>query len=297
MFLILDQSRTEFSSRLKGLAEQKGLHVLLLTTADVARDMAVVFHLSDKDLQLHLLYQDLAVTTRDIEGIYCGMNIFEPGLWEGFTPKDAEYAARETQALWMAVLTGLPCRVVNPPALDSLAGASLSTPEILYLAHRLGFHIPMVISLESGKVAADLLRTGVPARYADLGEIWVNETGLSRDHLGSLEQNDDHFLVVEEVPGRPVYVTILGNEFFACEADAEGSVAPLPVSLITRPVRSRLRALQKQLNLVLAEYSLRVMADGNWAFLSCVRPPIFAVEAYGDALLGRIIDYAVERGQ
>ncbi len=297
MFLILDQCLTEFSLRLRSIAERKGLKTLLLASADVARDVALVFHLSEKDLSLHLHYQDVAINTQDIEGVYCGIDVFEPRLWQRFMPKDAEYAARETQALWLAILSSLPCRVVNPPALDSLAGTLLSTPEIIYLAHRLGFHVPMVISLESGKVAAEVLETGVPARYADLGDVWANETGLNRDDLSSLKKNENHFRVLEEVSGKPMYVTLLGDQFFACEADPGVSVVPIAVHQIPRLIKTRLRTLHKRLNLTLAEHFFRVMVDGTWVFVGCARPPIYAVAAHGDALLGQVVDYAVGKGE
>ena len=296
MFLILDQKPTEFSLRIRDIAERKGLKTVLVTSAELARDLALVFHLSEQGPSLHLHYQEMAIETSGIEGVYCGINVFEPTLWEQFTLKDAEYAARETQALWLAILASLPCRVVNPPALDSLAGTLLSTPEVLHLAHRLGFHIPMVISLESGKVAAEVLGTGVPARYADLGEVWANETGLRQDDLSSLEQNENHFRVLEEVTGKPMYVTLLGNQFFACETAAGGLVVPVAVRKIPRLIKTRLRTFHKRLNLTLAEHSFRVMPDGTWVFVGCARPPICAVAAHGDALLGQVVDYAVGKG-
>lgn len=293
MFLILDQNLTEFSLRLRTLAERRGLKTVLWTSADVVRDVVLLFRLSERDLTLHLRYQDISIETCDIEGVYCGINIFDPLLWDQFTRKDAEYAARETQALWLAILASLPCRVVNPPAVDSLAGTFLSTPEIIFLAHRLGFRVPMVISLESGKVAAEILRTGAPARYADLGEVWVDERELSEDGLTSLEQNEDHFRVLEEVPGKQTYVTLLGDQFFACEVESGGSVVPVAVRQIPRLIKSRLRTLHKRLNLALAEHSFRVMADGNWVFFGSARPPIFAVAAHGDAFLEQVVNYVV----
>jgi hypothetical protein len=258
--------------------------------------MALVFHLTDKDISVHLQYQDVTFTIQQIEGVYCGINIFESTLWEQFSPKDAEYAARETQALWLAILQSLPCRVVNPPALDSLAGTLLSTPETLYLAHRLGFYIPMSISLESGMIAAELLGAGVPARCADLGEVWVNETYLRREDITNLKLNEDHFRVSEELLGKPIYLTLVGSKIFACEVHSGGSVVPLPINLIPRLIKSRLRTLHKRLNLTLAEYSFRIMTDGYFAFLGCTRPPVYTVAALGDEFIGQVIDYAVGKG-
>ena len=40
--------------------------------------------------------------------------------------------------------------------------------------------------MESGQTAAELLKKGIPARYADLGETYAHEESLSRDDLGHL---------------------------------------------------------------------------------------------------------------
>jgi len=296
VFLILDQVPADFSLRLKRVADRKGVETLFLTSAEIVRSSALVFYVSTHDVHLRLRVQDRTVELPDLDGVYCGINTFEPGLWEWFSPEDAEYAAKETQALWLAILASLPCRVVNPPALDTLAGTLLFWPELLYLAHRLGFHIPMVITLESGSVAAELLTSGVPARYACLGESRIREASFRPEDVSSLAQRQDHILVKEEVPGRPVYVTLVGGRTFACAPDAGGSAHPVPASDIPRQIRTRLRTLHRQLNLNLAEYAFRVMADGTWVFAGCGRPPVFAVAAYGDALFAQIVDFAMAAG-
>ena len=264
---------------------------LLLTSADIAQDLALAFYITEQGIDLHLQYQNCSIETREIEGVYCGINAFGENLWERFSPRDAEYAARETQALWLAILSSLPCRIVNPPALDTLAGTLLSSPAILYLAHQIGFKIPMAINLESGKVAAELLATNIPAYCADLGEMWINESVFRKEELNLLSQNEDHFRVVEETAGRAVYVTLVGDEFFACVTDANGSITPIAAKEIPTAIGTRLHALQKQLNLVVEEYGFRVLADSTWVFCGYKRPPSAAVVAYGDALFEQIADY------
>lgn len=295
MFLILSQNLTEFSLRLKYAAERKGLKALLLTSAEIAQDLALVFDLTEENVSLCLRYQGVSISTSDIEGVYCEINAFDYSLWERFSPQDAQYAAQETQALWLAILASLPCRVVNPPALDTLAGTLLSTPEILYLAHRLGFPIPMVVSLESGKIASELLATGATVFYTDLGEVSINEISLSEGDLVSLAQNENHIRVKEELHGKRVYVTMVGYRFLSCKPDANGSVKCVPASQVPRPVRNRLRTLHKQLNTNLMEYCFRVMEDGTWVFCGCGRPPVLTVAAYGDALFDQIVDFAIEK--
>ncbi|MGV2390648.1 MAG UNVERIFIED_CONTAM: hypothetical protein LVR29_27775 [Microcystis novacekii LVE1205-3] len=158
-----------------------------------------------------------------------------------------------------------------------MAGTVLSTPEILYLAHCLGFQIPMSIDLESGAVTAELLKQGISAHYADLGEVWINEVGSAQSDLINLAQKENHFRVREKVSGKPVCITLLGKQSFACQFEADSSVTPLPNHQVPRPIRTRLQALQKRLNLNLAEYYFRLIADDSWVFIGCDRPPTFTV--------------------
>ncbi|MGD8505070.1 MAG: hypothetical protein PVF15_00190 [Candidatus Bathyarchaeota archaeon] len=297
MFLILDQQLTEFSRRLKNVAERKGLETLVLTSAEIARDLVLVFHLSDKGVKFQLSFQGTSIESHCIDGVYCGINAFEPKLWDQFSSKDAEYAAWETQALWLAILASLPCQVVNPPALDTMAGTLLSTPEILYFAHRLGFQIPAIVSLESGKVTAELLSSGVTARYADLGDAWISEKSSSRVDLSLLEQKENHFRVTEEIPGRMMSVALVGSRFFACALDSEDTLTPITYRQIPRLVRTRLRTLHKWLNLNVAEYYFHVTAKDTWIFSGCGRPPTLAVTAFGDAIFEHIINFAVGKGK
>ena len=85
MFLILDQYLTEFNFRLKRVTERTEMKTLLLTSAQVALDLALIFRLSEQDASIHLQYQDATIETLYINGVYCGINAFEPRLWEQFT--------------------------------------------------------------------------------------------------------------------------------------------------------------------------------------------------------------------
>ena len=52
MFLILDQYLTEFNLRLKRVTERKEMKTLLLTSAQIALDLALVFRLSEQDASI-----------------------------------------------------------------------------------------------------------------------------------------------------------------------------------------------------------------------------------------------------
>jgi hypothetical protein len=297
LFLILDQQLTEFSSKLITAAERKGLTTMFLTSADIAQNLALAFFLSDKELKLKLRFKGITVETTDINGVYCGINSFEPSLWNFFSQKDAEYAASETQALWLAILASLPCHVINPPALDTLAGTLLSTPEILCFAQSFGFKIPSVIYLESGKVTSELLAAGIPTRYADLGEVWINEKDSSQTNLAILKREEKHFRVTEEVSGKLFSVAIVGDRIFACTPDSKSLIKPITSSQIPHLIRTRLSALHNWLNLNMAEYYFRVTTDDKWIFSGCTRPPILATEAFGNSFFEHVVDFAVGGGK
>lgn len=303
MLLILDQTTNEFSQRLRCAAERKGMKAIHLTSAEIVRDLALAFYLSEHGTRFRFSYGGDTIESADIDGVYCGLEVFTPALWGHFSPDDAEYAAQETQALWLAVLSSLPCRVVNPPAMDTLAGTLLSPAEVFEVARQLGLHIPMVITLESGKVATELLADGFPAYLTDLGDDWLWEKPLMKPDLPAIAKNVNHLRVREEVPGKRLHVALVGNRFFASseeeqgkedgKADGIGGFLPLDARCLPRPVKIRLKKLQDLLNLNLAEYSFRIMADGSWVFTGVARPPRFAPSAYGDGLFDYLVDYLI----
>lgn len=296
MFLILSQVQTEFSVRLKQAAERRGLETLHLTSAEVVRDVALVFHMTEENVNLILNYNGSSISTSDINGVYCEINAFDSSLWEQFAPEDACYSVQETQALWLAILASLPCPVVNPPAMDTPAGTALSTPEIFYLAHQLGLQIPAVISLESGKIASELLTMGVKGMYADLGDELMSESVLNQVDLSLLAKNENHVRIMEDLPFSRAYVTMIGNQFFACAPDEDGKITAIHNREVPRKVKALLKLLQKQLNVNLMEYRFSIMSDGSWVFCGCGRPPVFAVEAYGDVLFDWIVDFILRKG-
>ncbi|MCJ7613982.1 hypothetical protein MUO71_04360 [Candidatus Bathyarchaeota archaeon] len=294
-FFIFDQYITYFSLKLKTAAENKGFRTVILTCHEIVKNLGIDFYLVGNDTKTIFNYMGTTIESHDIAGVYSGINSFDPTMWPWFSKQDAEYAAKETQALWLAILSSLPCRVINQPALDTLAGTYLSTPEIFFLAHQIGFKIPTVITLESGKQAAELLEHRVQASYADLGETWINEKDINQANAVTLIQNKNHFRVKENIRGTPIYATLLGNKFFTCTLDQEGSLSAIPDSEIPKQVKKWLSILHKKLNLDLAEYMFRVTEEKTWVFTGYNRPPQFSYIVYGETLLDCIIDYTAEK--
>jgi hypothetical protein len=187
--------------------------------------------------------------------------------------------------------------VLNPPALDTLAGTLLSTPEMIYLAHQMGFETPMMITLESGERALELLSTGVAAKYTDLGDVWIADRFFSSDHTATLQKNGDHFRVKEEAPGKPVFVTLVGDQFFVCTNYRHDHPISMAVNDLPAVIKARIKNLQERLNLVLAEYSFRITENGRWYFCGYGRPPVCSIQAFGDTLLEAVVDYATKKGE
>jgi hypothetical protein len=297
VFLVLEEEPTEFGQRLQGAARGRGLTSVLMTSAELVHDLALAFYISHEGTFVRLRHKDWVIETPDIEGVYCSINAFSPALWKGFSPRDAVYAAQETQALWLALLTGLPCRVVNPPALDSLAGTLLPPHEILCLAHGLGLRIPTLLSTESGDVAAQVLSLGVAACCVDWATMWSPLPARKEQGSLAVADNPDHMQLVEALHGRPVWIAAVDSRFHACTPDTRGSISAVARGEIPREVTRCLQTLQKRLNLVVAEYAFRVMTDGTWVFTGCARVPSYSAAAYGDALFERIVAAAVEKGR
>ncbi|MEN8225805.1 MAG: hypothetical protein ABFS05_10670 [Bacteroidota bacterium] len=296
MFLILDQQQTEFSLKLKDTAENKGIKTLYLTSTEIAQDLVLAFQLTDKKDSFKLRYRDTSIESQDLYGIYCGIHNFWPELWPRYTAEDARYAAQETYSLWVAMLASLSCRVINQPALDALAGTVLSKPETLHLAQKLGFRIPMIITLESGKVAADLSSSNTALQYADLGQNIAGEIELSDANKSDLQQSNNHCRITEIVAGQPAFVTLVGEQFFACCIDDRGMYQLMKNNDIPISEKTRIQNMQKELNLNMAEYYFRISKDNTWIFSGYGLPPSYSVKAFGDRLYDYIVNYAIGNG-
>jgi hypothetical protein len=289
MFLILDESRTEFGLLLQQAAERRQVPVLYLTAAEIVSGLTLDFFVSDAGSHLRLDYGGRIICDEEITGIWCGINAFVPECWTRFGPEDATYAAAEMQAVWLAILSEIACPVINRPALDTLAGTVISSPELFFTAHGLGLCVPLVVSLESGRAACELLRAGIPSQYTDLGEPLISETRPGAGDLPVLEQHDTHCRVKEEVTGRPVWIALIGDEALVSAPGPDGIPARAPARTVPRQVRSRLRALHRRLSLTLAEYEFRITADGTWVLCGCTRFPGVTAITCGNELFDRII--------
>jgi hypothetical protein len=295
VLLILDQQPTEFTQKLKTAAEKKGTKTLLLTSEDIANSLSLAFFISNKETDCKFSFRGSEFGKNDIKGCYCAINAFEPELWPAFSPEDAAYAAKETQALWLGILSSLECTIINPPALDTLAGTYLSTPETMNLARDVGFKIPLVITLESGKTTAELLKC-VQAKYTDLGEPLLSDRTRTSNSLWAVEQSENHFRITEQISGKSVHLTVIGKKTWACEQNPQTPIRATDISQIPKTIGAKTRMLQKRLNLNCAEYHFQIQNEDEWVFTGISRPPLYSAFVFGEALFSLIVEFALEAG-
>ena len=289
MFLILGQKECTFCQALKRVCKRRGIEPLLLDPLDIARNLQLSFFVDGESVSLSLFFKGKEVQHRDIEAVYCSVDSFEPELWSHFEEKDDRFAASETHALWLAILSGLECTVINPPSPESLAGAALSTPEVFRIASEAGLGIPAVADVDSGDLAAQVILRNRHIQYFDLGD--PKEGPPVVGGLAGLENSQDHFRLVEKVCGSPVFVTAIGTSFRAHEG---GSNARWPENRLAIPgsVRGGLMELQRGLNLCFAEYFFGVSREGEWIFQGYERGAPKGYSVMGDRLLDDLLDFA-----
>ena len=295
MFFILDHKETGFGQQLKSNATEKGIKTIYLTSQDIVHDILLDYRLTDHDEKFLIRAGNFEFSSEDIFGAYCGLNNFWPDLWPGFSSTDAQYAAQETYALWLAMLSSLTCRVINKPALDTLAGSLLSVTETLFLGHKHGLDIPLTLVLESGQTASALINDHSSVEYTDLGnKPWAAEKQDNKPE-SSHALNANHCRITEVVSGKLVFITQVGDRFFSCTKNGKDAAVPIDI-LIPDKVYAGLRSLQKVLNLNMAEYYFRISKDQSWIFSGYGRVPEQSVKAYGKEIIDYIVNYAIGNG-
>lgn len=295
MFLIIDHEETGFGQQLKSSATEKGIRTIYLTSKAIVHDILLDYRLTDQDEKFLIRAGNIELHSEDILGAYCGLNNFWPELWPGFSNKDAQYAAQETYALWLAMLSSLTCRVINKPAMDTLAGNLLSVPETLFLANKHGFDIPLTLTIESGHAASSLLKDHPAIEYTDLGKNPGEAERQENTHGPTAELTANHCRITEIVSGRLVYIAQIGERLFLSSKNGSGKPVPADI-IIPDKVYVGLHSLQKVLNLNMAEYYFRLDEDQSWIFSGYARVPEQSVNAYGSDIIDYIVNYAIGNG-
>jgi hypothetical protein len=236
-------------------------------------------------------------STLDLEGVYSGIDVFPSDLWDCYSDQDAAYAAQELHALWLSILAGLTCPVVNPPALDALAGTLLAPAELFVRAREAGLDVPAVAYVETGAAAAALGAEPALLTFRDLGVLGYQEHRLGRDMLEVTPTRDRQIRVREWLSGETFSVVLAGERPFLAASNPERQ-APCPrrPSGLPDGLLDRLLCLQRRLGLCLAEYTFSVSERDGWVLQAVQRRPgDDMIRAHGDELLAAIL--ALVRGQ
>ncbi len=279
MILILEMIETSLGNQLRSVLRKQGEKTLLLTTSQLTQEVSISFSINPTTSSFILHYQDLCIRSDELKGVYCGVTSFLPSQFPRFSPEDAQYAALETQALWLAMLSSLTCPLINPPALDTLAGSMLSPVELAEHARKLGFKTPFMVCVESGETAAQIYQSSISARFSDLGKPWINENNWSQIGLDMLSQNPNHFLIQENPPGLPIGIGVVGKHLLAYEIITDAKFKKLEYTKIPGNIRSKIRKLQKDLHLNAAEYLFKYH-HGEWMLCTVTNPLHFTLQAY-----------------
>ncbi|MCD4706544.1 MAG: hypothetical protein K8S62_02260 [Candidatus Sabulitectum sp.] len=273
MFLLIENSLSDFGKALAAAASKRSMEVVHLTASGIVNEISYSFQLGDRGEGLFLAIGNTTFTIEDIHGCFCGLDSFSPSLWSHFSGKDAEYAARETHALWLAILTALDGKSINPPAPDLLGGTVLSPVELFSEAKECGLSIPMVLYTESGVVAAELLEKGSPLMVADLGVSDRGEILFTSSNRSEFPGADNCHMVRELVPGRPFWISLTGNSTLVCTRNSGGNPESCSADRIPLKTRKALEDLQRKLNLRVCEYSFVRTGDDRWILLNARRIP------------------------
>lgn len=281
MILILELVESDFGHRLRSVLQKKGEKTLLLTSMRIVQEVFIAFNLDSQTSSFKLGYKDQVIHSEAIQGVYCGLTSFSPALFPRFSAEDAQYAALETQALWLALLTSLTCPLINPPALDTLSGSLLSPVELAAQAREVGLRTPTMVCVSHGNVAAHIYQSGIPARFSDLGKIWVNESNRSQIEMATFDQNPNHFLIQENPPGQPVGIGVIGKQWLPFGQASGDSFQPIDLEKVPHTLRKNIRSLHKHLHLNAAEYLFKRQED-VWTLIGVSHPPHFSLQAYQD---------------
>ena len=297
MILILEDSPAALGLALADACAQRGIESIWLSRQRIVQDVGIELHISTQwcDSRLSIGTRDLPLS--EVAGVYCGFDSFPPMLWPDFSPDDADYAAKETHAIWLALLASLPCRPVNPPSPDALGGAAYSPVELFLAAHKSSLSIPATAYLDLVD-ARSLLHTPITATLCDLGSENQQEQALENlTHFAAMAPGYQ-LRLRERLPGPRHVLCVVGKLIFASTCPAIGGESePLELKMIPSQVVTGVYALHAQLGLVLAEYHFVTLPSGDWILDDHSRMPGLSTwtmhsQALVSALLNNMLSQA-----
>lgn len=273
MLLILEQQPGPLGALLERSAGRRGIRPLRLSASALARELTVAFQLEDRLVDASFIWRHVAFSSSDLRGVYNSIDTFLPSCWPQFSDADARYAARESHALWLALLSALPCPVVNPPALSGLGGTALTPAEFFWKAREAGLAIPAIVHVERGAAAVRLHDAAVNATVYDLGDEVPTETPLQACRLDEDPWRDHQLRIRDYASGVRACICLVGDTVFTTSFDSSPASTSSTSAAVPGSVLDRLRALHRSLHLRLAEYALIRDDVGEWSIAGYQRAP------------------------
>lgn len=164
----------------------------------------------------------------DLTGVFSCTNWPLPLQLDDLDPKDAEYVRKETTASWFALLSALPCAVVNRPVPGGRPTLLAGSSKLRQLVEDHGILLPPSRSTTSQADA--ILQFSAWSERAYLKALGVEEMGVylqARDGADQICRLMERFAVtLQSVPeGQRVIVYVAGREVAATVIQANGSSA------------------------------------------------------------------------
>lgn len=261
--------------------EQRGVEVLRWSPTAMVESVSLALTIDGGGAAVRFSVDGRAIRGDDLDGVVTLIDGFTPELWPKYTPRDREYAATEALASWVALLTALPCPLLNPPAPDALGGAVYPPVEVSMLAAKVGLSTPSILYLDSAASfrdeRADELRASacalghLPLAEVPLGQAWLDEAGSEP-------------IRIRGVGEARIRAVIVGERVLEV-----GDVAP------PEEIKRALIDLHRRIRRPLGEVWLGRDEDGRWLLEDAMRwPSAAALEFLGERLGASIVTACTE---
>jgi hypothetical protein len=273
LILILEEYSAALGSAIEEECALRGLESLRLTRQRIVHEVGIDLRVGTQGCGGALSIGGRNLPLLEVEGVYCSLDSFPPTLWPDFSPEDAAYAAKETHAIWLALLSSLSCRPVNPPVPEALGGAVYSPVELFLAARESSLHIPMTACMGLDDAMA-LVRSPIAATLCDLGCENQQEKPLGALSRLAPKSPWRHVRIRERLPGPRNVLCVVGGLLLASTWPATGGESePLASKVIPTRVVNGVHTLHAKLGLVLAEYHFVTLPNGDWILDDYSRTP------------------------
>ena len=245
-----------------------GCHSWLLAEHQLFPHLRLTWKLSITERQGVLAYNDITVPFADISGVLSRFHGL-PFPAEDFYTPDGQYISAEWNALLMAWLHWLPCRVVNRLRPELWYKPYLNVPDLVSLVPTLRFKLPRaLVTTASADARAFCQSLSGPVRYSPLTQParYRIHTEDERERLATLEGSLPFYLT-EWIDGKALDAFVMGSAVVFVEPN--GHLAQESAS----PVKAHCVEIGAALGLEFYRLSLIKTVDGDWYCLSLDRVP------------------------